>query len=147
MRISASISSVRPSEPPELYERLGAKIAESRKRRGWSQTTLAAKADLTRGSVANIETGRQKAPLDTLWRIGKALGIEPRLLIPSLSEIDGALKLDAAAELTPDLEQFVARLSTSQSKVKTFIREAKFELGDTSDEEKRTRVHSQTGKD
>src|SRR5574341_149730 len=73
-----------------LYLLLGRRIAEARSKRSggaWSQGQLAKACHLTRGSIANIEIGRQRAPLHTIWQIGAALGIEPRLLLPTLDEL------------------------------------------------------------
>ncbi len=82
-----------------LYAVLGKRIAEARAKRSggkWSQAQLAKACNLTRGSIANIELGRQRAPLHTIWQIGAALGIEPRLLLPTSGEYSaGSQQLEA----------------------------------------------------
>src|SRR5438552_1019421 len=89
-----------------LYLLLGRRIAEARSKRsggGWSQGQLAKACHLTRGSIANIEIGRQRAPFHTIWQIGAALGIEPRLLLPTLDELR-----DSTAEPgSPRLEAWI----------------------------------------
>ena len=89
-----------------LYVLLGRRIAEARSKRSggrWSQGQLAAACQLTRGSIANIELGRQRAPLHTLWQIGAALGIEPRLLLPTVDDLrDSAQTLSS-----PRLEAWI----------------------------------------
>src|SRR2546427_2493201 len=77
MRVRASADS--------LYLLLGKRIAEARSKRSggsWSQGQLARACHLTRGSIANIELGRQRPPFHTIWQFGAALGIEPRSLVP-----------------------------------------------------------------
>ena len=75
-----------------LYSLIGKKIVDARMRAtggSLSQAQLAKKAGLTRGSIANIELGAQRAPVHTLWAIAEALGIEPRQLLPTESELEG----------------------------------------------------------
>lgn len=106
------------SEANALSEELGRRIAAARKRKGWSQRRLAGACDLTRGSVANIELGRQKPPLDTLWTLGLALDVEPRWLIPTRTDL---AVLFPVGELPTHLEKFVSGLARSEPKVKAFI--------------------------
>ena len=70
-----------------LYRVLGLRIAEARQQVGWSQTKLAGKAGLSRGSIANIEQAKQHPPLHSIWSIALALGLEPRQLIPTTDEL------------------------------------------------------------
>jgi transcriptional regulator with XRE-family HTH domain len=62
--------------PPK---RLGMRIKELRKARGWTQATLAAKVGITRIHLANIESphdaSHHRTPsLTTLEKLAKALG-------------------------------------------------------------------------
>src|SRR2546421_3099544 len=73
-----------------LYLLLGRRIAEARSKRSggaWSQGQLSKACHLTRGSIANIEIGRQRAPLHTIWQIRAAPRIEPPLLLPTLADL------------------------------------------------------------
>ncbi len=99
-------------ERKTLYSVLGRRIATARQRRGWSQTQLAEKAGLTRGSVANIERGAQQAPLHSIWAIALSLELEPRLLIPTLDQIDGEAHLqnDGLSDLDPRAKQILEKL-------------------------------------
>lgn len=92
---------------------------------------MAKRSRLTRGSVANIELGRQRAPLETVWRIGEALGIEPRMLLPSMSDFSAVVVAREAIDLPPQVEGYIARLGDAESKVKALIREANVELGES----------------
>jgi transcriptional regulator with XRE-family HTH domain len=57
----------------ELYRQLGRKVATRRKEIGLSQAQVAAQLGLTRASLANLETGRQRLMLHHLYRLVRAL--------------------------------------------------------------------------
>lgn len=57
----------------DLYGQLGRKVAAARKKLGLTQAELAARVDLTRASVANIETGRQRVMLHDVFALVEAL--------------------------------------------------------------------------
>lgn len=57
----------------DLYVALGRKVAAARKRLGLTQAELATQISLTRASVANIETGRQRVMLHDVFAIVEAL--------------------------------------------------------------------------
>ena len=65
-----------------LYAAVGKNIAGARHRLGLTQSELAETAGLSRGSIANMETGRQLAPLHTLYDISEALGRPIGRLLP-----------------------------------------------------------------
>lgn len=66
----------------ELYEELGRLVRKHRERLGISQDVLAQAIELSRASVANIETGRQRIPLHHLYRLARALKVEAEALLP-----------------------------------------------------------------
>jgi transcriptional regulator with XRE-family HTH domain len=66
----------------ELYEELGRLVRQHRERLGMSQEKLAEAIELSRASVANIETGRQRIPLHHLYRLARALKVEAGALLP-----------------------------------------------------------------
>ena len=70
-----------------LYKLVGRNIVKRRQEAKFSQTRLATRCDLTRGSVANIESGNQRPTLHTLWTIADALGVDMRSLLPSPDEV------------------------------------------------------------
>lgn len=90
----------------ELYRLVGERIASARNARGWSQTRLSQKARISRGSVANIETGRQKAPLSTIWRLAQALEVEASSLIPTRRDL-GATDSSALQDLPKKARRIV----------------------------------------
>ncbi|SRR6266508_347273 len=70
-----------------LYHRIGAAVRKRREMLGMSQTQLATAVGLLRTSIANLEAGRQRAPLHTLYPICVALGIEAVDILPSTQEV------------------------------------------------------------
>lgn len=122
-----------PSQVDTLYRLIGRRISYLRSTRQpapWSQARLAAEVGLARGSIANIEIGRQKPPLDTLWAIARALEVEPRLLFPSDGELEEHRARSGpalSAVLTARAEKFVERLY-DETKVRRWISSALSEL-------------------
>jgi transcriptional regulator with XRE-family HTH domain len=57
-----------------------AKIKKELKRLGWTQTKLAERAGMTKQALSNI-LKRRFAQIESLNRIGEALGIDPRDLL------------------------------------------------------------------
>lgn len=67
----------------EIYRLLGLKVAERRGKMKLTQAEVAAQIGLTRASLANIETGRQKVMLHHIYRLADALDCESILdLVP-----------------------------------------------------------------
>lgn len=67
----------------DIYRLLGRNIAAHRAARKLTQAQVAERLGLTRASLANIETGRQRAMLHHLYEIADALELESILdLIP-----------------------------------------------------------------
>ncbi len=60
-------------DPMLLYRTLGAMIRRRRKTLGLTQAKLAGDLGISRASVANVETGRQKILVHQLYRYAKAL--------------------------------------------------------------------------
>ncbi|MDD4010284.1 MAG: helix-turn-helix domain-containing protein [Fermentimonas sp.] len=59
-----------------IRNRIGKRIAEIRKEEGLSQARLAELAGLDQAHIARIEAGRYSVGIDTLAKIGEALGVE-----------------------------------------------------------------------
>lgn len=58
------------------------RIGVFREARSMTQGELAKACGLARTSIVNIEAGRQAVTLPTLYLAAKALGVEPRKLLP-----------------------------------------------------------------
>ena len=67
-----------------FYTEIGARVKMHREKRGMTQAGLALLAGCTRGSIANIEAGRQKPTVYTLTMIAMQLRVEVIDLIPHL---------------------------------------------------------------
>ena len=64
----------------------GRVIRELREARGLSQEVLSGLAAISRSHPAEIELGRTRANVDTLWRISEALGLHLSELIRRVEE-------------------------------------------------------------
>lgn len=78
----------------EIYRQLGRNVARLRSDRGRTQAEIAAQIGLTRASLANIETGRQKVLMHHVFRLAKALDCDSILdLVPSSFEFSDDVQL------------------------------------------------------
>src|SRR5262245_21884312 len=67
-----------------LYVHIGKQVRDRRTKKGITQERLAELTSLTRTSITNIEKGRQKLPMHTLYVLANALGAEATELLPNL---------------------------------------------------------------
>jgi len=74
------------SKHPNLVK-IGKKIKEMRKLKGFSQEGFAAKAGLGRTYYGRIERGEQNISIQNLIQIALTLGVEVGELIPSLRSL------------------------------------------------------------
>src|SRR3989442_14345087 len=82
---------------PSATERVAARVAELRARRGLTQESLAARAQINRVTLARLERAPHPPNLDTLERIARALGVGLVDLVKQTRSESGqqALALDA----------------------------------------------------
>ena len=82
----------------ELYKLVGRRVREARESRGLSQQRLAEEVDLTRTSITNIESGRQKLLLHTVFLLADALATPVNDLIapPTTDMLEQSSKLAKA---------------------------------------------------
>jgi len=75
----------------DIYPLLGRAVAKRREELQLTQAEVASRIGLTRASLANIETGRQKVLLHHIYLLAEALGL-PAIteLVPSA--LDGAIR-------------------------------------------------------
>lgn len=66
----------------DLYREIGRRIRAAREERMMTQEALGLAVSLTRTSITNIESGRQRISVHTLWRVAEALQVDPRNLLP-----------------------------------------------------------------
>lgn len=100
-----------------LYELIGQRVSEERKKLDWTQSQLAAQSGLSRTAIANIEVGRQRVTLHSLFAIGEALGVDYRTLIPTLSNYKATYR--PTGKLTSRHERVIG----DNWQVRDFIRE------------------------
>lgn len=75
-----------PDEMEEVYREIGRRIRAEREALGFSQVDLAKEIGLTRTSITNIEAGRQRMLIHTLYDIANALGVAIACLYPKNEE-------------------------------------------------------------
>ena len=87
-------NTMKPSdETMKLYTEIGRRIRNARVAKNLSQEGLAVGVGLTRTSITNIEKGRQKLLVHTLWAIARELSVDVSSLLPSVEEpFEEALK-------------------------------------------------------
>ena len=79
-----------------------------------TQTQLAQRCGLARGSIANIESGNQRPTLHTLWLLADALKVDMSSLIPSREEVP-------MSEVSAASIWLVEEAGESQKQVTSFI--------------------------
>lgn len=70
-----------------IYRLIGGRIRQLRKSVPLTQKVLAETVGIGRASIANIELGRQRLSIELLYQLGRALGREPKDLLPSIQDL------------------------------------------------------------
>ena len=81
-----------------LYQLIGEEVNRLRRALGLTQAALASRAKVARASIANLESGRQKVPLEQLVKIAGALDVDYRALLPEPIRLESP----QAERITPD---------------------------------------------
>ena len=89
----------------EVYNVIGRRIRETRRKRGISQATLAEHVGLNRTSIANIESGKQKLLVHTLYLFSDALAISVQDLLEMPSAAPAPTQDFAELELPNDIPE------------------------------------------
>lgn len=100
-------------DTPLLYKRLGTAIKERRKQLGLTQEQLSNQLELSRASLANIETGRQRLLVHQLYRLAGCLAVRVIALLPESDEVEDLGILDSVSvseNLNLEQRQQVVRL-------------------------------------
>ena len=116
----------RRPDSEKLYELVGQKVERQRREAKLSQTQLAQRCGLARGSIANIESGNQRPTLHTLWSLADALGVDMRLLLPSRDEFLKSEGHTSTSKITGWLKD---EAGNSQDQVNSFIAESLEKVG------------------
>jgi transcriptional regulator with XRE-family HTH domain len=94
-----------------FYEAFGRIIRDARLAAGLTQAQLGSRLDLTRSSIANVESGRQRLQVHQLAVISESLDVEIEKLVPSLRRDVREVELEAGrmhlGGLTATAQKFV----------------------------------------
>ncbi len=100
-----------------VYIRLGKLVRARRERIGLTQEELAARVGLLRTSISNIEHGRQKIQVHTLFALAQALGVTHAALLPIPSDDRDLAEVQAVpGDLLPSERAWVERVLTSRER-------------------------------
>jgi transcriptional regulator with XRE-family HTH domain len=118
--------------PDPIYKQIGAVIKARRKKLGLKQETLAAKLGISRGALANVETGRQNVLVHQLYKFAASLELSPFDLLPqpppapvSVDRTELPLPANLREQQKEQIARLFAQVDTSQ------IREKKGNRGKT----------------
>ena|SRR5947209_816475 len=89
--------------PPNLRRRFGARIADLRRRHGWSQEELATLLRVQRGRLSKWEMGRSSIPAEDLLTMSQVFGITADELLTGEAPVRKQLSLEEDAKLKTHL--------------------------------------------
>lgn len=93
-------------ESSQFNEQVGSIIRYLRKAKGWTQEAFAALTGYSRGTIANIETGRQAASAHQLYHLAGVFGLHNMSEIyPALPRPDDDDLDDVKIHRAPDLSE------------------------------------------
>ncbi len=99
-----------------LYEELGRVVRAQRESAGMTQGELARLVGMTRTSISNIESGRQKLQIHTLYDVARALEVQPEALLPPQADPEQKAVEDRLPQgLTPAEREWAIRLLARDS--------------------------------
>ena len=104
-----------------LYRLIGAAIKKSRKDRDLTQEGLSDRVGISRASLANIETGRQRLLVHQLYRIAEHLGLEISALLPdsnSMQEIKALDGITFSGTTSPEQQRQIVQIIQPAENVK-----------------------------
>jgi transcriptional regulator with XRE-family HTH domain len=97
----------------ELYSCFGQRVRQHRERLNLNQAEVARAVGLSRASIANIETGRQRTPIHHLYRLARALRVDVHALLPAPNEEPRTIidrEIRSAVELSSREKEEVAKV-------------------------------------
>lgn len=99
----------------QLYNIIGKLIRTRREQVEFTQEELARRVGLTRTSISNIESGKQKIQIHTLYAIAQALEIPAQTLLPT-SETQQTKEIEQRLpkELLPAEREWIKRVLTNE---------------------------------
>lgn len=86
-RMRAAIDRSRAEPGGILYLTIGIAVKGARRHAGLTQEDLAKGTGVLRTSITNIESGRQRLPIDLLYDIADVLGVQAASLLPRNEDV------------------------------------------------------------
>jgi transcriptional regulator with XRE-family HTH domain len=107
-----------------VYREIGKRIQRWRKAKDMKQQTLAKELGISRGSLANIETGKQSVLVHQIYNFARVLKVKPHDFLPeSGGELSSAptmvLSQPTNITLSPDQQRQIANVLSSAGVVAT----------------------------
>ena len=98
-----------------VYKEIGKRLRHWRKAKLMKQEALAKELGISRGSLANIETGKQSVLVHQIYNFARALKVKPHDFLPdSVSEMSSTppvvLSQPTNIELSPDQQRQIANV-------------------------------------
>ena len=98
-----------------LYRSIGQLVRAGRKEAELTQDELAQRVGLTRTSINNIEHGRQKIQVHTLYALAEALSVPASALLPPTgSQQPSVSENQLPKDLLPEEREWVRRVLTPE---------------------------------
>jgi transcriptional regulator with XRE-family HTH domain len=101
-------------DPEAVYRVFGRRLREIREKKSVPQQELATFSGLTRSSIANIESGKQRVLLHQVLQFAAALRVAVGELVPSPAEMAQTLTTDTGNEKNAYLEK-LRRLASGRT--------------------------------
>lgn len=107
-------------DPEALYRVFGRRLREIREKKELPQQELATFSGLTRSSIANIESGKQRVLLHQVLQFAEALHVTVGELVPSTGEMAQTLTTETGNERNAYLEK-VRRLASGRTEEESHL--------------------------
>lgn len=103
---------IRAMKPEPIYQQIGGIIRALRRRADKAQDELASRLGISRATLANMETGRQRILVHQLYAIAQALGVQLSDLLPPPQDAAAVnwTSLSFEGDLNPEQKKQVANL-------------------------------------
>jgi transcriptional regulator with XRE-family HTH domain len=72
---------------PDVKARFGRRLADLRRRLGWSQEQLALESGLARSYLGGVERGQRNIALENICRLADSMGMPPYMLLDFEDEV------------------------------------------------------------
>jgi transcriptional regulator with XRE-family HTH domain len=93
-----------------VYGEIGRLIQQTRRAKGVTQARLASAVGLSRTSVTNIERGRQKILVHTLYAIAETLGVDIHQLVAPGGKMRPHLEHQVPADVSPKVKKLISAM-------------------------------------